>query len=229
MNPENKRLSFALAVSVFVHLMLLWANTNRQIGAPIQGVDVLLVRLAPASLAAQSSTTRPDIDVLPDFYATPFHAAKVRVPSPQAGVKGNKGTPGVPSQRTDFNDSPSYVGQYPDLPLPAEDFTLPYLPPALPWEISPHYPDSAFARKIKGYVRLELLIDEIGAVLSARVVESNPPGVFDEAAWQAFHTVRFQPAYEYGWPVPAKVSVKVIFDPEDRRKPRPPPTALKQE
>lgn len=227
MDIPNQRLSYALAVSILLHLVLLMIKLDQpaQSGAP--GMGALSVYLSTNPIPAQSPETRQEIEFLPDIRVI-WSANAEKKEATQAVLPGGAGgNLSVKGGRVDFNDSPSYIGQYPEFPLPSNDLSIPYLPPVLPWEISPHYPDAAFTAKIKGYVRLEILIDEIGKVLSVRVAESQPPGVFDDTAWKAFHKARFQPAYEYGWPVPSKISVKVIFDPEDQRKPRPQPTALK--
>ncbi|OGS92432.1 MAG: hypothetical protein A2Z95_08265 [Gallionellales bacterium GWA2_60_18] len=227
MDIANKRLSCALAVSALLHLALAMIGLQRFAAIGTPGNGTLTVHLASASTPAQSPHARPSIDILPDVRATwspDSEQGEATRPASPGGSGGNdRGT----VEKVDFNDSPSYIGQYPDLPLPSNDLTIPYLPPVLPWEISPHYPDAAFAARTKGYVRLELLIDQIGEVVSARVMELQPPGVFDDSAWQSFHKARFEPAYEYGRPVASQVSVKVIFDPDDEHKPRPRATALK--
>jgi TonB family protein len=227
MNIANKRLSWALAASALLHLALIMTDLGRPAAVGTPGRGTLSVHLTTASTPAQSPSTRPDIDILPDVRVTwspNSNKNKATRPPPPGGTGGNQRDT---TEKISFNDNPSHIGQYHDLPLPSDDLSIPYLPPVLPWEISPHYPDAAFAARTKGYVRLELLIDRIGEVVSARVMESQPPGVFDDAAWQAFHKARFQPAYEYGQPVASQASVKVVFDPDDEHKPRPRPTAMK--
>lgn len=227
MDIANKRLSCALAVSALLHLALMMTVLDRfaVIGTP--GMGTLSVYLATAPSPVQSPQARPSVDILPDILVAWSPDSEKSTATRPASPGGNGGNLPVTAGKIDFNDSPSYIGQYPELPLPSNDLTIPYLPPVLPWEISPHYPDAAFAARTKGYVRLELLIDRIGEVVSARIVESQPPGVFDDSAWQSFHNARFEPAYEYGRPVASKASVKMVFDPDDKHNPKPRPTALK--
>lgn len=227
MDIANKRLSCAIAVSALLHLALVMISLERFAADGTPGTGTLSVYLVTAPNPARSPHARPSMDILPDVLVSWSPDSEKSAATHPASPGGDGGNRPVTDEKIDFNDSPSYIGQYPQLPLPSNDLTIPYLPPVLPWEISPHYPDAAFAARTKGHVRLELLIDSLGEVVSARVVESQPPGVFDDSAWQAFHKARFEPAYEYGRPVASKASVKVIFDPDDEHKPRPRPTALK--
>jgi protein TonB len=55
----------------------------------------------------------------------------------------------------------------------------------------PKYPREA--RGVSGWVRLECLVSPKGRIRSVRVVESQPPGVFDEAAVDAMKAARFKP------------------------------------
>jgi protein TonB len=61
----------------------------------------------------------------------------------------------------------------------------------------PAYADRAREAGIQGKVRVELTVDETGAVVSARVLESLGYGL-DEAALEAAKTWRFEPATRCG-------------------------------
>lgn len=78
-------------------------------------------------------------------------------------------------------------------------------------KIEPRYPEDARRRGIEGNVKLMLKIDELGRVRSAEVVESHPPGLFDEAALSAFSSARFQPATRDGRPVRYQAYFRVDF------------------
>lgn len=56
------------------------------------------------------------------------------------------------------------------------------------------YPTEARAQKIQGYVKVVYDVAVDGTVANARVVEADPPGVFDAAALAAVRTWRFNPA-----------------------------------
>ncbi len=74
----------------------------------------------------------------------------------------------------------------------------------------PEYPDAAREAEIEGRVRVELHVDETGAVTSARVLEGLGHGL-DEAALAAARAARFEPATRCGRPVDATFTVGVRF------------------
>jgi len=74
------------------------------------------------------------------------------------------------------------------------------------------YPKSAKKKGIKGYVVLSILIDERGRVDQAQVLESNPSGIFDEAALQGINAWRFEPAKYEGKKVKVWAKQKISFD-----------------
>jgi TonB family protein len=49
------------------------------------------------------------------------------------------------------------------------------------------------AKGVSGWVRVECLVSPKGRIQSVRVVESQPTGVFDQAAIDAMKAVRFKP------------------------------------
>lgn len=55
------------------------------------------------------------------------------------------------------------------------------------------YPPDARAEGVEGYVVVGYDVDAEGRVVNARVVDSTPPGVFDESALAAVSRWRFQP------------------------------------
>ncbi len=59
---------------------------------------------------------------------------------------------------------------------------------------SPVYPPRARSKGITGKVVLGLLIDDGGRVVRVKVLESSPPGVFEQAATEAVRSWLFQPA-----------------------------------
>ena len=65
----------------------------------------------------------------------------------------------------------------------------------------PIYPRRAQTRGIEGYVLLEFFVTTAGAVRDPRVVESKPPGIFDNAAVQAALKFKYKPKVVNGEPV----------------------------
>ncbi|MDE0190262.1 MAG: energy transducer TonB [Gammaproteobacteria bacterium] len=83
-------------------------------------------------------------------------------------------------------------------PAPAnenQDETLPIV------KVAPIYPERAVQEKIEGHVLLEFVVAETGAVRDAVVVDSNPPGVFDQAALDAVGKFKYKPRIVDGKPV----------------------------
>ncbi len=66
--------------------------------------------------------------------------------------------------------------------------------PALPVvKVTPRYPARAQERGIEGYVLLEFTIDELGRVVSPRVLRAEPGGVFERAALRAVERFKYKP------------------------------------
>jgi protein TonB len=63
------------------------------------------------------------------------------------------------------------------------------------------YPPGPLRDGIEGRVKVKLWINEFGELTDAEVVESRPPGVFDEAALAAVKKSRYQAAEKDGRPI----------------------------
>jgi periplasmic protein TonB len=79
-------------------------------------------------------------------------------------------------------------------------------------DVELRYPDQAGSEDLSGTVTLLLLIDELGMVVKASVVEADPPGYFEEAAIEAFRSILFTPAERDGKVVKSRLVVQVSFD-----------------
>lgn len=75
--------------------------------------------------------------------------------------------------------------------------------------VIPVYPEDV--QGMAGYADLSILIDETGTVNSIEVLESNPLGVFDEAALEAFGSIMFSPGQKGLMPVKSKIVIRVEF------------------
>lgn len=74
------------------------------------------------------------------------------------------------------------------------------------------YPRRAKAKDIEGYVVISLLIDKSGKVSTAKVVESDPTGVFEEKALQTIKTWLFEPAKYKGKSVDSWANQTIRFE-----------------
>ncbi|MEA2098889.1 MAG: energy transducer TonB, partial [Campylobacterota bacterium] len=74
------------------------------------------------------------------------------------------------------------------------------------------YPAQALKDGIKGFVIINLLIAKDGSVELAKIIESNPEGVFDNTAINGVRGWRFTPAKYKGNPVKVWAKQKISFN-----------------
>ncbi len=74
------------------------------------------------------------------------------------------------------------------------------------------YPEEAVNNGIQGYVVVHLLIAKDGGIKLAKVLDSEPQGVFDQTVLNAIQDWRFTPARYKGEPVQVWVKQKVRFN-----------------
>ena len=67
--------------------------------------------------------------------------------------------------------------------------------------VQPEFPEGARRRGLEGFVKLSILIDQVGAVARAKVLEAQPAGIFDEPALAAVRRWEFAPPTYQGKPV----------------------------
>ncbi|XPF95930.1 energy transducer TonB [Colwellia sp. RE-S-Sl-9] len=60
-------------------------------------------------------------------------------------------------------------------------------------KVAPIYPRRAQSRGIEGYVIVEFVVTKNGSVRDAKVVESNPESIFDQAAMDAALKFKYKP------------------------------------
>ncbi|MCS6785916.1 MAG: energy transducer TonB [Thiobacillaceae bacterium] len=79
-------------------------------------------------------------------------------------------------------------------------------------DVLPTYPEEARALGLTGSVLVALHIDETGEVRAIEILESHPPGVFDEAVRAAYAQARFLPAFRAGRAVRYVGKYRVLFE-----------------
>ena len=130
----------------------------------------------------------------------------------------------LPRPRLDLKvDSPELVPQLDmniDLDLPMTLGEGPYIGPVakrldrdfVPLSRQPpQYPYQAARRSIEGWVRVSFRVTESGAVEDVVVIESDPPGVFEQAAIKAVYRWRFKPRIVVGKAVAGRAEQVVDF------------------
>lgn len=76
--------------------------------------------------------------------------------------------------------------------------------------IQPTYPTRAAQRGIEGWAQVAFTVTETGGVRDVRVVDADPPGMFDQASIRAAERFRFQPRVVNGQPVEVP-NVQYVF------------------
>jgi periplasmic protein TonB len=78
--------------------------------------------------------------------------------------------------------------------------------------IAPQYPRDAARARINGWVQLEVLVNADGSVRSAKVMGSQPKGLFEANAVAAVMRWRFKPKVVNGTPVAQRGSQRIEFN-----------------
>jgi TonB family protein len=98
-------------------------------------------------------------------------------------------------------------------PVPAAAASVDVTPAKLVKRVMPVL-GSNVSRKAAGFVVVRFTISEKGRVSDVNVVESTPPGVFDDAAQTAVRKWIYEPRKEDGVEVASKGQVRLVFEPE---------------
>ena len=77
---------------------------------------------------------------------------------------------------------------------------------------APTPPSAAAKKRVSGFVVVQLMIDEQGAVRETKILQSEPAGFFDEAVLEVVPSWRFTPATYQGRPVTLRVEQTIRFD-----------------
>jgi protein TonB len=75
----------------------------------------------------------------------------------------------------------------------------------------PAYPADALAQRLEGWVEVEFTVTETGEVAAPSVADSEPSGVFEQAALESVATSRYEPRLLNGKPVAHRTSTTVRF------------------
>jgi TonB family protein len=74
------------------------------------------------------------------------------------------------------------------------------------------YPETALALRLSGRVVILAAFNDQGEVTSVEVSESDPAGVFDDAALEYARQIRFRPPFKDGIPVAGRVTIPVVYE-----------------
>jgi TonB family protein len=86
---------------------------------------------------------------------------------------------------------------------------------AMPLNEAPlEYPEAALQARLSGRVTLRLFIGQDGSLRKVELLDSQPPGVFDQAALKAVAALRFRPAIRNQVAVASLKTIEVPFHPD---------------
>lgn len=125
----------------------------------------------------------------------PPNPAKETVPHQEKGSA--PGLPSIPVMVDDTWYEAKQLDVQPKLAVPFENVVV--------------YPLEAVRRGQEGSVKLKLKVDEFGVVQDVSIIESNPPGVFDDAVLAAVKKEHFIPAVKDGRPVRSLIYSRIDF------------------
>jgi periplasmic protein TonB len=150
---------------------------------------------AAAAAPESSSPTFTDLGLALDSSSTDGLAVPV-APRPVA----------VPIRAAQVQSQPKLLVARPR----TTECTDPLVKPVVEKLARPEYTDEALAAKVEGRIRLELTVDEQGAVSAARILQGLGYGL-DEAALAAAQQIRFRPATRCSRPVAAAFVLALRF------------------
>lgn len=202
-----------LAVSLALHLALIFGVQVRMStldGGARRIMEVRIERVAEEAVAKISTVPPRKIEentVVAE--ATPHHEVAPSKPADSmASAVTEAPVSSLPVLEVPLLEDPIY---YPAKQLDVH--------PAALNPIKPVYPEKGVELGVDGKVILLLLIDEVGAVKEASVVEADPEGIFEESSLAAFRNARFAPAKKNGRAVKSRVLIRVSYELNERKKP----------
>jgi len=159
--------------------------------------------LSPTPASTTSSPNRPLIVSIAPLAASP--PAMTSSPNTKSTIAALKS----PHLSQPSTPSPSY-----SVPVSADKYyevhELNTAPKPLA-RIEPIFPPDALESGITGVVRLEMFVDEKGEVELLRVIDSTTPGIFDQAAIDAFAHQKFKPGIKDNAPVKSHLKLVIKF------------------
>lgn len=210
------------------------ANLRRQLSstaAPSEARGTPAVPAAPVGLPPPVAVTTPSAVAIPPDAAEPASGA-----SPDSGppAVSNESSPSTSMSPVTLPESRQRSTVTTPAPQPTIPSPLPNDAPALSVETLPieapavdpssrdarlvrrvpaDYPALARQRRIGGWVDLEYVVGTDGRVVDVRVLDSDPPRVFDISAERALRRWQFEPASRAGIPTQSVGRTRIEFSP----------------
>ena len=169
--------------TVLVVMLLSWLNGGAEARQPADRIANTAFQVAPQLPKPVAQRPRPQRH-RPTRSAPKSMEAAPQLSGMAGGLSLGLNLVGQETPAGSAGDGPGSGG-------PAGNATSPAVPLDRP---APRFPAAAQRAGISGSVMVAVDVDERGRVKDARVVRSQPQGVFDQAALEAVRTWRFAPA-----------------------------------
>ena len=155
----------------------------------------LVERARAAAQAGKTAAVESDLTLAKHWGADPKDIASVQqaqamIPKPSTSGSASRG--------------PSSASGLTPAQLAATLKRVKYTPP--------EFPAKALSQRVSGAVTVEYVVDTNGDPRDVRVVEANPPGVFDRAAITAVKHWHYEPVVANGAPVEVPVRTAIRFE-----------------
>ena len=218
--PRLSRLVGAVVVAIVLHAALIFRLDPSGGSVSASSPAVMAVRIVPSSsldaavptsvaaLSAPAVEPPPERELLPT--PTPTPQTKPAIDAESSRRKADAQAQSVSSTAAAAAPAGGALAAASDYAIGAQ---LDPGPRPL-GDIEPDYPDTVRLRS--GTVTLRLLISDSGHVDEVGVVRAEPPGVFEQAAIDAFSSARFSPGMAGGHPVKSQIRIEVEFMPINR-------------
>ena len=167
---------------------------SRQV-EPEQRLAQNIARTPAVQEVPQPQVARPLAPVPAPAMAMPSLALAINMPSPQLKSAHMQATPHVA----------------PDIFTPSDLDAQ----PSLSYQSPPLYPFQARRRGISGYVKLQFDVMPNGEVRRLRILESEPPGVFDQTVLDVAKTWKYQAGQILGERVRTRMVKQIVFNLEE--------------
>jgi TonB family protein len=140
----------------------------------------------------------------------------VALPVPIASARVDSPAPQRPSRTTPSPTREARATSSPGLPTAEIYYRASELDErAVPLNEAPlEYPEAALQARLGGRVTLRLFIGQDGSLRKVELLDSQPSGVFDQAALKAVSALRFRPAIRNRVAVASMKTIEVPFHPD---------------
>lgn len=199
MSRTHVRLGGFVAVSIVLHLLTVLGAGRLDLSARQFGDAPARTELHATLAPGGDTRSGPALPPVPGETDAPEasaqDAAARNAPLPREGAASDTGGLALPAAETWYTAR--------EVDVRAEPLT----------EVPLRYPESLRGEAVVGKVHLRLFIDERGVVRKMQVAASEPSGMFDEAAKQAWENVSFSPAVKDGRPVKSQKLLELTYQP----------------